>query len=87
MRYYKNVEDGYIVSVEARRSHASGIEITEARYNEMLSMLRNPPEAPEGYGYRLTESLQWELVELPPVDEDPEISAEEALAIILGGAL
>lgn len=85
MRYYKNIEDGYIVSVEARRSHASGIEITAEEYATILDMLRNPPEAPEGYGYRLTEDLQWELEVLPTVDEDPEISAEEALAIILGG--
>lgn len=87
MRYYQNIENDYIISAEARDSAASGIEITEARYNEILSMLRNPPAAPEGYGYRLTVELQWELVELPPVDEDPEISAEEALAIMLGGSV
>lgn len=63
----------------------NGYLITEAQYNDILIMLRNPPAAPEGYGYRLTEDLRWELVELPPVDEDPEISAEEALEIIMGG--
>lgn len=63
----------------------NGKAITAEEYATILEMLRNPPAAPEGYGYRLTEDLRWELVELPPVDEDPEISAEEALAIILGG--
>ena len=64
-----------------------GKAITAEEYAAILEMLRNPPAAPEGYGYRLTESLRWELVELPPVDEDPEISAEEALAIMLGGSV
>lgn len=63
-------------------------EITPEQYNEILSMLRNRPTATDGYGYRLTESLGWELYELPPVEveEDPELSAEEALEIITGGA-
>ncbi len=65
-----------------------GEEITETEYNEILSILRNRPTAPEGYGYRLTESLEWELYELPVEEEtDDEISAEEALEIITGGAV
>lgn len=65
-----------------------GEEITETEYNEILSILRNRPVAPEGYGYRLTESLEWELYELPVEEEtDDEISAEEALEIITGGTV
>ena len=64
-----------------------GKPITAEEYTNILSMLRNPPAAPEGWAYRLTVALEWELEELPPVDEDPEISAEEALAIMLGGSL
>lgn len=62
-------------------------EITAEQYNEILTMLRNRPNAPEGYGYRLTDDLQWELYELTPVEveEDPELSAEEALDIIVNG--
>lgn len=62
-------------------------EITAEQYNEILSMLRNRPTAPDGYGYRLTDDLQWELYELPTEEgeEDPELSAEEALEIITGG--
>lgn len=59
--------------------------INAEEYANILAMLRNPPAAPEGYGYRLTESLQWELYELPPADPDPELSDQEALDIILGG--
>jgi hypothetical protein len=53
-----------------------GKEITKAEYNEILSMLRNRPTAPEGYGYRLTADLVWELYELPP----EEVTDEEATA-------
>jgi hypothetical protein len=54
-------------------------EITADRYNEILTILRNRPAAPDGYGYRLTESLDWELYELPPVEgEEAEGDATEA---------
>lgn len=58
-----------------------GKEITAEKYNEILMILRNSPTAPEGYGYRLTESLDWELYKLPPVEveEDPELTDSEAL--------
>ena len=87
MRYYKNVIDGYISSLEKRESHASGKEITEAEYNNILSIIRNKPTAPDGYGYRLTDALEWELYEIPVEDDAPEITEAEALEIILGGAV
>lgn len=62
-----------------------GTAITAEEYANILAMLRNPPEAPGGFAYRLTESLEWELYELPPADPDPELTAEAALDIILGG--
>ena len=55
-----------------------GNKITESQYNEILSMLHNIPTAPDGYGYRLTEGLEWELYELPVDDMADEIT--EALA-------
>lgn len=61
-----------------------GEEITEIQYNEILSMLRNAPVAPNGFAYRLTKELEWELYEVP-MEEEPELSADEALDIILGG--
>ena len=64
-----------------------GEEITETEYNDILSMLRSRPEAPEGYAYRLTKDLVWEQYELPPEENDPELSEAEMLEILLGGAV
>ena len=54
-----------------------GEEITEAEYNHIKSVIDNRPAAQDGYGYRLTDSLEWELYELPPVEEDEEVTAED----------
>ncbi len=64
-----------------------GEEITETQYNVILFMLRSRPKAPEGYAYRLTKDLVWEQCELPPDEDDPELSEAEALEILLGGAV
>jgi hypothetical protein len=60
-----------------------GKKITEAEYNEILSMLHNIPTAPEGYSYRLTSELEWELYELSieetPVEEPTESDYQNAL--------
>ena len=47
----------------------NGKEITKAEYDEILTILRNIPTAPEGFGYRLTPELEWELYELPILEE------------------
>lgn len=65
----------------------NGKEITAAEYKNILSIIRNKPTAPDGYGYRVNDELEWELYELPTEDDDPEISEAEALEIILGGAV
>ena len=64
-----------------------GEEITEIKYNEILLMLRSRPTAEEGFAYRLTADLQWELYEVPIAEESDEITDEEALEILLGGAV
>lgn len=81
--YIKSVENGYILGIA---TNAVGTEITEAEYNEILSVIRSIPTAPKGCSYRLTENLEWELYELPAV-EDEELTGEEALEILLGGAV
>ena len=48
-----------------------GKEITEAEYNHIKSIIDNRPTAPEGFDYRLTTELEWELYELPPVEDEP----------------
>lgn len=83
MRKYKIESGGYITAIG---TGPGGVEITEAEYNQILETIRNKPTAETGYDYRLTESLEWELVEVPVVDtSEEEISADEALSIILGG--
>jgi hypothetical protein len=54
-----------------------GKEITEADYNHIKAIIDSRPAAPDGYGYRLTESLEWELYELPPAEEEEEVTAED----------
>ena len=61
-------------------------KITEEKYNEILNLIRNRPTAPEGYTYKLTDTLEWELCEAPVIeDTDPELTEAEALNILLGG--
>ena len=86
MRYYKQISNGGLFAIGI--GNKGGEEITADQYDEILTMLRNRPTAPEGYGYRLTESLEWELYELPlveEVEEDPELSDSEVLSIIVNG--
>lgn len=80
MRYYKIIENGYLIAIG---KGAGGIEITEEEYNSLLEHIRNKPEAEEGYGYRLKEDLTWELYELPIVPEE-EISSDELMNMIEG---
>lgn len=47
-----------------------GKEITEAEYNRIKAIIDNRPTAPNGYGYRLTVDLEWELYELPVEEEE-----------------
>ena len=60
----------------ANRYFWRGLEITAAEYDHIKSIIANRPTAPDGYGYRLTENLEWELYELPP----EEVTDEEATA-------
>lgn len=84
MRWYKKIADHYIVCIGVGKD---GEEISKAEYKEIREIIRNRPTASNGYGYRLTESLEWELYELPPVEaeKDLELSDSEALEIIVNG--
>ena len=85
MRYYKQIIDNYLTSIG---TGPGNIEITEAEYNQIISIIQNRPQS-EGKGYRLKTDLTWDEYDLPPVPEpsdDDEISTDEALNILLGGA-
>jgi len=72
---YKIVIDDYILAL----SNRNGTEITESEYNAILQKIQNKPLDPEGYQYRLrADTMEWELVELPPVEPEPP-TEEEAL--------
>ena len=84
-RYYKQTDYAYILAVGVG---VGGIEISEDEYSEILSVIQNRPIA-EGKGYRLKADLTWEEYDLPPVPEpsdNAEISTDEALNVLLGGA-
>lgn len=80
MRYFKTVTGGYIDSIS---TGCGGEEITEDEYNAIKTTMLLSPKATDGYDYRLKSDLTWELYELPVAEED--LTAEEALEIILGG--
>ena len=71
--YWKQIIDGYLTAIGTGKG---GTEISQTEYEEILSMLHNRPTAPNGYGYRLTAELEWELYELPTEEVTDEEVAE-----------
>ena len=81
-RFYKIENSGYIDMIG---TGGGGVEITEPRYNEILSVVQSKPKDTETIGYRLKTDLTWEQYEKEPMSE-PDPTPEEALSILLGGA-
>ena len=83
MRYYKLIQDGYILSIG---EGYDGVEISLDEYNEIMAVIEAKPEAEKGFDYLLKEDLTWEKIEVPIIEpsDDDEISDAEALAIIQG---
>lgn len=63
--FYKCISDKYIIGVG---TGSGGEEISEQEYNSILEKINNRPEAPEGYSYRLTTAMEWELCEVPKIE-------------------
>ena len=83
MRYYKDIQDGYIVAIG---TGGGGVEITENEYETILEAISNKPARTETTDYHLREDLTWEEYErIEPLDET-EPSAEEVVDILLGGS-
>ena len=72
--FYKYIDDKFIIGVG---TGAGSEEISEQEYNAILEKINNRPEAPEGYSYRLTTAMEWELCETPNI----EPTAEEIIEI------
>lgn len=84
MRFFKLTDKDIIVAVGIGDA---GEEITESEYGSILAVIRNRPSAAAGLAYRLTTGLEWEMYEPPAEETDSELSDEEALKIIIGGAV
>lgn len=67
MKYFKNIENGYIVSVSTVHGQ---IEITKEEYDEILSIVKNIPQAPEGFEYRIKDDLTLEKCKIELIDEE-----------------
>lgn len=84
---YKSIIAPYITCIGEKNNLADGeIEITEAEYNEILSVIRDKPKGTDTTDYRLREDLTWEEYEVEPPDPDPDIDDAELLNILMGGA-
>lgn len=84
MRYYKDIQDGYIVAIG---TGGGGVEITEAEYESILAVIGNKPARTETTDFHLLEGLTWqeyERIDSPPYD-DEEAALDEILDILLGG--
>ena len=81
MRFFKYTNDDYLLGIGTGNG---GTEITETEYNDILAVIRNKPARTETVDYRLKTDLTWEEYEHEP-DPEPELTAEEALDILLGG--
>ncbi|MBR2880783.1 MAG: hypothetical protein IKB96_00260 [Prevotella sp.] len=83
MRYYKDLQDGYIVAIG---TGGGGVEITETEYETILEAIRNKPSRTDTTDYHLREDLTWEEYERIEPPDDTEPSAEEVVDILLGGS-
>lgn len=82
MRYFEENDGTYILAYGI--GNYNGTEVTEERYNAILSAVESMPQDTERTSYRLKTDLTYEPVAVEPVDDD--IDDAEALNIILGGA-
>ena len=71
--YFKNIENGYIVSIS---QHRGMIEITEKEYNDIQKIIIERPIASSGYEYKLKEDLTWELYEITEEEYTQAIAVE-----------
>ena len=83
MRYYKMVDNGYIPAIGTGDGYT---EITEAEYNEIMSVICNKPMPTETTDFRLKSDLTWEEYEVEPPDpyEPTDEDKAEAFDIITG---
>ena len=86
MNYYKQIEDGYIIGI-GTNGNDTVEDITAEEYNTIRETIHTKPADPDGYTYMLrADTLEWELLELPPVpQEDP--TDEDIINTLFGGGV
>ena len=67
MEYKIVITDGYILGVG---EVPNGGNISKAEFDRMTDIINQKPTAPEGYDYKLTEGLEWELFEVEINEEE-----------------
>lgn len=80
MRFFKQVDNGYIVAIGT----GTFGNISEEEYNTIFSIIHNKPPRTETTDYRLREDFTWEAYPIDPPDPDPEIDDSELLDILMG---
>ena len=73
--FYKYINEKYIIGVG---TGSGGEEISEQEYNAILEKINNRPEAPEGYSYRLTTAMEWELCEVSKIEPTTDVEIIES---------
>lgn len=68
MHYRVNKENGYIHGV-VKGVNPENSNISEEEYTNIKAIFETTPTAPEGFYYRLKENLEWELCEIPTIEE------------------
>lgn len=81
MRYYKAIENGYIIGIG---TGGGGAEITAAEYEEILTAIRNKPTESVTVGYKLKTDLTWEPYEREPEPEDDTAYPEDIAEALEG---
>ena len=72
-----------MLSKSRSKCYFNGVEITEKKYNEILEIIKNKPISPEGYDYRLNDTLEWEAYEVVNEEVTEEVDPETALNELL----
>lgn len=80
MRYYE-VNDGIYVLCFGIGGNG-GQEISKERYDQLRSAVDAAPKDTETVTHRLTVDLEWEPVEIDPVNPPEELTADEIAAAI-----
>lgn len=82
MNYCLIISNGYIEGF-CQSEDAVLNPISEEEFNRIKSIHSEKPTAPDGYTYKLkADTLTWELVELPPIEDDDEATESDYITAL-----